>query len=656
LTLTAAARQEAAGVAIANMRLIKRPAGLYAEDMATLTPLKAALAMPTLKGYRSFVVIAWQASSGLALAVAAATVLAAVTPLVSITAVSIVVSEIPGVIRHGLNSPAAHTALIGAAIVGILFVVQSASTSLQGVAATVLADRIDHELQRRLMSAVMSPAGIAHLEDPATLDLITVGRDTFRAWLRPGRLAISLSQLVSARVTLVGAALIIVRYRWPLALLFLATALWAENEERRASRRAAEHHHGRSPLARRTEYYYELGVTPGAAKEIRVFGLPQFLLDRFADTWRLAMSQAMGKAGLRPMLSALSLGASTLLIFGWMCLDALHGHLKLAPDMLVYAQALMVALGAVGTTASLRLDSEMALSTLRRYQLGYDSARAGSASQVETGGDRPGLAVVATGLPRREIRFDQVRFSYPGGRDQVLNGLDLVIPAGQSLAIVGANGAGKSTLVKLLCRMYEPQSGRILVDGTELAALDLASWRHQIAAVYQDYVRYEMPARTNIGFGAVAHQDDLAGIAAAAADAGVADVIASLGSGYDTILSAGYEDGGELSGGEWQKVALARALFALRHGARMLILDEPAANLDARAEAELYERFLALTKGVTTIVISHRFSTVRQASLIAVISDGQISELGSHAELMARDTQYAHMFRLQAARFDQVGA
>lgn len=624
--------------------------------MATLSRLTGALRIPALRGYQRFAVIAWSASRWLSIGVAGAAVLAAVTPLLSITAVGIVIGDLRGVMTQGLGSPAGHRAILGAIAVAVLFVIQSAATSLQATASAVLADRIDHALQRRLMLAVMTPAGIAHTEDPATVDLINTGRDTFRAWLRPGRLSVSLSTLATARFTLAGACLLIARYRWPLALLVLVTALWAEAEARRASRRAAEHHHGRSPLARRTDYYYDLGVNPGAAKEIRVFGLPQFLIGRFGDTWKLAMAHATGKSGPRPMLSALSLAGATLLTLGWMCVDALHGNLPLAPNMLIYAQALMTGLGAVSTAASASLDAELALGTLERYRKGYESAlTAGGQATGQAAGQLEGAGKPAAGLPRREIRLDGVWFSYPGGRDDVLRGLDLVIPAGQSLAIVGANGAGKSTLVKLLCRMYEPQRGSILVDGTELAGLDLDGWRGQIAAVYQDYVRFELPARTNIGFGSVAHQDDLAGIAAAAADAGVGEVIGRLGSGYDTILSAGYDDGGELSGGEWQKVALARALFALRHGAQVLILDEPAANLDARAEAQLYERFLALTRGVTTIVISHRFSTVRQASSIAVIADGMVVEQGSHDELLAADTRYAHMFRLQAARFDDTG-
>jgi ATP-binding cassette subfamily B protein len=598
--------------------------------------------MPVLRGYYRFVALAFRARPWLCVATAATTVVAVVAPLASMTAIGLVIGQVPRVIRAGLDSSAGDTALTGIALVAGLFAVQSAAMSLQSAMTRALGDRVDFMLQRQLMAAVMAPTGMAHLENPRSQELIIVGQETFRAWLRPGRLAQSLSTLASSRGVLAGSCLILARYRWPLAVLLLAAALWAEDEARRASRRATEHHHGGGQLARRTDYYYETGVTPAAAKEIRVFGLSGFVLGRFSRTWHLAMAEALAKGSLRALVSTIALGTVALLTFSWLCADTFHGRVGLGAAI-VYAQAIMMGLSGVSASAENRLESEMALASLDRYD---QAVQAASSPGARAG--RP-----ATGLPARQIRFDRVTFRYPDSTSDALHGLDLVAPAGESLAIVGANGAGKTTLVKLLCRMYEPAEGHIRIDGADLADLDPASWRRQIAAVFQDYVRYELPARTNVGFGRVDAQDDLPGIQASGEDAGVAAAIGRLAHGWDAVLSSGFENGSDLSGGEWQKVALARALFALRHGARVLILDEPAANLDARAEAQLYERFLALTEGVTTIVISHRFSTVRQASSIAVIRDGQVAEQGSHDELMARDGHYAEMFRLQAARFDE---
>jgi ABC-type multidrug transport system fused ATPase/permease subunit len=250
----------------------------------------------------------------------------------------------------------------------------------------------------------------------------------------------------------------------------------------------------------------------------------------------------------------------------------------------------------------------------------------------------------ASGMPAREIRFRDVRFAYPATGAPVLEGFDLVIPAGSSLAIVGQNGAGKTTIAKLLCRLYDVQDGAIEVDGVDLRALDVESWRSRVTAVFQDFVRFELSLRENVApHGA---PDDM--VRAALAEAGASN-LADLGA----ILSRAYPGGTDLSGGQWQRVALARALCAVKTGAGLVLLDEPTAQLDVRGEAEIFERILAATRSVTTILISHRFSTVRQADRICVLEHGKVVELGSHDELMARGGRYRTMFELQASRFGE---
>jgi ABC-type multidrug transport system fused ATPase/permease subunit len=224
----------------------------------------------------------------------------------------------------------------------------------------------------------------------------------------------------------------------------------------------------------------------------------------------------------------------------------------------------------------------------------------------------------------------------------VLDDFDLVVPAGSSLAIVGKNGAGKTTVAKLLCRLYDPRSGGIEIDGVDLRELDLDEWRARLAAVFQDFIRFELPLRDN-----VAPQG--------APDALIRDALASAKAsdiaGLDTVLARGYEGGTDLSGGQWQRVALARAMCAVRLGAGIVLLDEPTAQLDVRGETEIFDSLLAATRSCTTIVISHRFSTVRHADRICVLENGHVMELGTHDELMALGGRYRTMFDLQAQRF-----
>src|SRR6266849_7050229 len=260
-------------------------------------------------------------------------------------------------------------------------------------------------------------------------------------------------------------------------------------------------------------------------------------------------------------------------------------------------------------------------------------------------GALPSGSRIATGAPAREIRFRNVTFAYPGGAP-VLDNFDLTIPAGSSLAIVGKNGAGKTTLAKLLCRLYDPQSGAIEVDGVDLRERDLSAWRSRLSAVFQDFIRFELPLRDNVAPAGAA--DEVVGSALEAAGA---SQLAAL----DTVLARGYQGGTDLSGGQWQRVALARALCAVKLGAGVVLLDEPTAQLDVRGEAEIFDRLLAATRHCTTILISHRFSTVRHADRICVLEHGRVIELGTHDELMALNGRYRTMFDLQAQRFNVPG-
>jgi ATP-binding cassette, subfamily B, bacterial len=596
-------------------------------------------------GYGTFLNVAWRAGPGLCLLTGLAVAVSALAPLGVAAAVGGVVGNAPGLAVHGLESPPGRAALEWTAAAGVFMVLQWAGASLRSAAGSALGDRVDVLLQRELMDSVLAPDGIAHLEDAKIADLVSVGRDTFRgSWGRPGRLASTISGLLAGQVTLLGSCALVADAQPLLGVALLAACMWAVHEDKVASRTEAAHHYGSTETARRLEYYYELGAAPLAAKEVRVFGLCGFLVGRFSSTWRRTMDSVLTPMPVRPTVATAILGAVVFGGLAWIAAGAAGGRVG-AGEAAVCVQALGIGVAASRQASWTGLQTELAMASLRRFDEAAEAVRA-AAERGSAPGGRP-----AKGLPRDEIRFENVSFAYPGTATDALRGLDLVIPAGRSLAVVGANGAGKTTLVKLIAGMYEPRTGRITVDGVNLADLDASSWRDRLAAVFQDSARFALPAWENVGFGHVAALGDREGARAAAEDAGIADAVAALPSSWDTVLSPEFADGTDLSGGQWQRLALARALFAVRHGAGVLILDEPAAQLDVRAEARLHERFLQLTAGVTTIVISHRFSTVRQASSIAVLDDGRLAEQGTHDELMAKGGLYAEMFGIQAARF-----
>jgi ABC-type multidrug transport system fused ATPase/permease subunit len=422
---------------------------------------------------------------------------------------------------------------------------------------------------------------------------------------------------------------------------------------------------------RDADYAYRLAVDPPASKELRLFGLAGWTLDRFIShrTTLHRLQYEATRLRERPVIwSLLIVVAANVGVFWSLAAAAASGRLAAGP-LVAYAQcAVGVSLLAFGGF-SWALDGASApVAAVLKLQ----QAMAPKGALVSGSSD-------PRSFPAREIRFRNVRFTYPeptssssGGplpphftltydtspADErgvfhdlgqangppVLEGFDLTIPAGSSLAIVGQNGAGKTTLAKLLCRLYDPQSGRIEVDGVDLRDLELAGWRRRISAVFQDFIRFELPLRDNVAPDGAPDETIRAALTAAGASS-----LASL----DTVLSRAYDGGTDLSGGQWQRVALARALCAVTMGARLVILDEPTAQLDVRGEAEIFERILDATRQCTTILISHRFSTVRLADRICVLERGKVVELGTHDELMARRGRYRTMFELQAQRFGE---
>jgi ATP-binding cassette, subfamily B, bacterial len=534
------------------------------------------------------------------------------------------------------------------AVVGVLFILLQVLGPLHTALSANLGDRTAAWLYDELTGACVAVPGIGHLEDPELAADLQVARDFDRGMTGPP-LSISLDFIATGIVDMLAgfaqAALLFGFSFWAppvLAGAWLAThwllresGVWKDrntDEVRQAQRDA--------------EYAYRLAVDPPAAKEVRIFGLPDWVLDRFVANRRRLHRLQYEATRMRErsvVASLLIVLAANGLVLWVIAARALGHHLGLGP-LVVYAQAAvgtsMIAFGGLNWALDGAAAPVAAVARLK--------AAMGIAGTVEPG-SQP-----ADGMPAQQIRFKRVTFAYPAAPSRpVLRQLDLEIPAGSSLAIVGQNGAGKTTLAKLLCRLYDPQSGSIEIDGVDLRALDLASWRRRVTAVFQDFVRFELPLRENvIPRDAVgdpgADPIEVEGVLAAALEEAGAGGLA----GFDTVLAKGYAGGTELSGGQWQRVALARAMAAVRLGAGLVLLDEPTAQLDVRGEAEIFERVLAATRSCTTILVSHRFSTVRHVDRIAVVEDGSIAELGSHDELMALRGRYWTMFSLQAQRFE----
>jgi ATP-binding cassette, subfamily B, bacterial len=574
-------------------------------------------------------------------------VFAGLAPIAFILATSAVVGRVPAAVEQGLDSPAWDSLRDALLAAGALFLVQQVALPLQWAITQSIAWRIDDAVRERVVAASFAPAGVAALEDQQTLDELGDIVDPLRSvGFSPGGACAGFLALVARYLQwALAAAAIGLVYAWWAGVAAGLGALAVRLGVRSGLGRLGAFESSYAPQRRRRDYYASLLHGAGPAKEVRVFGLLPWLQERYR-AHALAAVQPVWRARRRivllPYLGTLPLSlVLTGLASVGVARAAAHGELTLG-EMALALQAIVI----VGTLGEFFYESDYTTEFGLRAFGAVERFEALSAAQAEAGG-----AEDPAGRPRIGIRFEGVRFAYPGSDRDVLSGLDLEIPAGRSLAIVGLNGAGKTTLVKLLARLYEPQGGRIVVDGLDVRSFPAAAWQRRIGAIFQDYVHYDLPVADNVGFGAPELAGDEARVRSALERAGAAELVEGLPAALGTVLSREYEGGAELSGGQWQRIAIARALMAVEGGAGVLVLDEPTANLDVRAEAQFFDRFLELTEGLTTILISHRFSTVRRADRIVVLEEGVVTEDGTHEELLGRGGRYAELFHLQAARF-----
>jgi ATP-binding cassette subfamily B protein len=524
----------------------------------------------------------------------------------------------------------------------LLFVALLAATQRgQGLVRSLLGARLGTDVNVQILDKALR-LDLSFFEDAEFYDKLTRARR--EASSRPVALLSESFALVQNAVTLIGYAVMLARFSGWIVLGLLLATLPATLSEMRYAKIAFRIRNWRSPESRKLLYLEYVLANDEHVKEVKLFGIGPHLLDRyrslaesfFEEDKKLAMSRAL-LTHVFSLIGTFAFYAT----YGVLAVAAAAARITLG-NLTLYVvslrqgqQSFQSVLSGIGNL----YEHNLYMSNLFSYiELAEDSERA----QRERA-DKRRLAPAATGVG---IRFENVGFRYPGKDAWALRHINLEIAPGDSIALVGENGAGKTTFVKLLAGLYEPSEGRIVLDARELSTWDPDTLRKRFGVLFQDFNKYQLKLRENIGLGSVDHLSDQPRIERAAERGGASDLVSSLPGGLDAPLGHWFEKGSELSGGQWQKVALARAF--MREDADILVLDEPTAALDAQSEHAVFERFRELAKGRTTIVISHRFPTVRMAKSIIVLEQGQIVEHGSHEALLAEGGKYARMFQLQA--------
>jgi ATP-binding cassette subfamily B protein len=623
-----------------------RGPGRYGKDIPDTLPFDKGERLKTIRHLGRLFAQMWRTSPWLMSSSIALRVVVAVQPPLVLLFTKLIIDEV--VLQAGLGSPGPQLAdWLESGRLNTMFLL------LAGEFVLVFA----RDGFNRAISVIDSILGEAHsnqvslelMQHAAKLDLKHFEQSEYQDSLeRARRQAAGRSTVLSevfgqvqAMITAVALAAGLVFYA-PLLIALLAIALipavWGEFKFNRLAYWISHH---RSPERRQLEYLRQIGASADSAKEIKLFGLGDFLSGRFRHLSAVILEENKALS-IRRALQTGSLAAistvSYYAAYAYIVWRTLNGEFTVGDLVFLsgsfsglngYLQQILIGFTQIAGQ-SMYLDDLFSFFEIK-----------------------PGIADPADPKPfplplRQGIVFDNVGFRYPGSERWAVRNLSFAIPAGETLALVGENGAGKTTIVKLLTRLYDPDEGRITVDGTDLRDFALSDLRTHIGAIFQDFLRYSFSAAENIGVGRIEAASDRERIVSAAQQSLADPVIARLPDGYDQMLGRTFAKGHDLSGGEWQKLAIARAYM---RDAEIIILDEPTAALDARAEAEVFTRFKNLAEGTTAVLISHRFSTVRMADRIVVLADGTVEEKGTHAELMVNGGRYAELFELQAAGY-----
>jgi ATP-binding cassette subfamily B protein len=580
--------------------------------------------------------LVWATSRPLTIALALLTLVAGMVPAaVAYVGALIVDAVVAAIAAHSSTGAVDLSTVLGyVALEGLLVAALAATQRGLSTCQSLLRAQLGQRVNEMILEKALT-LELRHFEDSEFYDKLTRARR--EASTRPLSLVMRSFGLVQNAIALVSYATLLWQFSpWAVLVLVLA-GLPSFVAEAKFSGDAFRLFRWRSPETRMQMYLETVLAREDHAKEVKLFGLGPLLLERYRAIFRKLFKEDRALTIRRDtwgFLLGLVSTAAFYAAYAWIAVSAVRGEISLG-QMTMYV--LLFRQGQSAVTASLAAISGMYEDNLYLSTL-YD--------YLDTPVDAASGAAVAGPTPGDGVRFEHVSFTYPGADEPAVSDVSFHLPPGQSLALVGENGSGKTTLIKLLTRLYVPSAGRIKLDGLDLAEWSPTALRRRVAVIFQDFARYQLKVGENIGVGDVAHFEDEVRWREAAELATASPFVEDLPEGYQTQLGKWFKDGRELSGGQWQKIALARAF--IREGADILVLDEPTAAMDARAEAQVFEQFRELARERMVILISHRFSTVRMADQILVIQGGRILERGDHEALMRLDGHYAHLFSLQA--------